>query len=90
MLGDATFDAGKRHGLGTFLSAGSSALKDYAHETIGFDRGCGPPRCSDNAVESSRMSSVSKKPPDQNPQVNKDPTARSSTGGDQQIMEATS
>jgi hypothetical protein len=40
--------------------------------------------CSDNSVDSSKTSSVSNQPPDQNPQVDRDPTAKSSTGGDQQ------
>ncbi|WP_245520513.1 MULTISPECIES: hypothetical protein [unclassified Mesorhizobium] len=40
--------------------------------------------CSDNGVDGSKTNSVSNQPPDQNPQIDRDPTAESSTGGNQQ------
>ena len=40
--------------------------------------------CSNNGVDNSKTNAVSNQPPDQNPQVDKDPSATSSTGGDQQ------
>jgi len=35
-------------------------------------------------VDGSNTNAVSNQPPDQNPQVDRDPTATTSTGGDQQ------
>ena len=43
--------------------------------------------CSNSSVDESKTSSVDGQPVDQNPQVDKDPTAKSTTGGDQQGMQ---